>query len=174
MIGAFDTNVLCLLLHPDADIPDDPATGKAVSRAQDRIAHLVEQFRESRSRILIPTPVLAEFLTFADSDYLEVINSSAHFEVASFDQRAAIETASAMKKAKSGPRGKKLGLKAKWQKLKIDWQIVAISKVRSADILYTTDSDLTTIGQALDLRTMHVADLELPPSDAPLFESLDN
>lgn len=81
MVVAFDNSVLCLLLHPGVDIPNDPATGNPVSRAQDRIAYLVEQLRESRSRILIPTPVLAEFLTFASADYLEEINSSAHFQI---------------------------------------------------------------------------------------------
>ena len=112
MVVAFDNSVLCLLLHPGVDVPNDPATGKPVSRAQDRIAYLVEQLRESRSRILIPTPVLAEFLTFASADYLEEINSSAHFQIAPFDQRAAIEAGSTMRKARLGPGGKKLGLDA--------------------------------------------------------------
>ena len=79
MVSAFDNNVLCLLLHPDVDVPDDPNTGKAIIRAQDRISYLVEQLRESGSRILIPTPVLMEFMTYAAPDYLNVINASAHF-----------------------------------------------------------------------------------------------
>lgn len=174
MVVAFDNNVLCLFLHPEVDAPDDPATRQPVLRVQDRISYLVEQLRESRSRILIPTPVLAEFLTFATSDYLDVINSSAHFEVAPFDQRAAIEAGSAMQRARSGPGGKKLGLEAKWQKIKVDWQIAAIAKVGGAEILYTTDSDLNTIAEAFKIKTVHVADLELPPSDAPLLEGLDD
>ena len=100
MVSAFDNNVLCLLLHPDADVPDDPETGKPVVRAKDRIAHLVEQLRESGSRILIPTPVLMEFMTYAAPEYLNEINASAHFEVAPFDQRAAIEAGRAIQKAK--------------------------------------------------------------------------
>ena len=79
-----------------------------------------------------------------------------------------------MQKAKSGSRGKKLGLNAKWQKIKIDWQIAAIAKVCNAEVLYTTDSDLTTIAHVLEIKTAHVADLELPPSDTPLLESLDD
>lgn len=172
MVAAFDTNVLCLLLHPDADVPNDPSTGKPVSRAQDRMAYLVEQFRETGSRILIPTPVLAEFLTFAPPDYLAVINTSAHFEVAAFDQRAAIESARAVQRAKSGP-GKKLGMAAGWQKIKVDWQIAAIAKVGGADTLYTTDSDLGTIAAEYKIKTIHVADLDLPPSDSPLFDGIE-
>ena len=174
MVVAFDNSVLCLLLHPEVDVPNDPAAGVPVSRAQDRIAYLVEQLRESRSRILIPTPVLAEFLTFASADYLDEINSSAHFEVAPFDQRAAIEAASAMRKARLGPGGKKLGLHATWQKVKIDWQIAAIAKVGGAEIIYTTDSDLNTIAAAFAMTIAHVADLELPPPRTPLLETLDD
>ena len=172
MVAAFDNNVLCLLLHPDADVPNDPSTDKPVSMAQDRISHLVEQLREAGSRILLPTPVLAEFLTFAAPDYLAVINANAHFEVAPFDQRAAIEVATALRKAKAGP-GKRLGLDAKWQKIKVDWQIAAIAKVGGADTLYTTDSDLGTIAAEFKIKTIHVAKLDLPPSNAPLFEGIE-
>lgn len=174
MVVAFDNSVLCLLLHPGVDVPNDPATGNPVSRAQDRIAYLVEQLRESRSRILIPTPVLAEFLTFASADYLEEINSSAHFQIAPFDQRAAIEAGSTMRRARLGPGGKKLGLDATWQKVKIDWQIASIAKVGGAAIIYTTDSDLGTIAEAFALTTAHVAELELPPPRTPLLETLDD
>ena len=79
MVSAFDNNVLCLLLHPDADVPADPKTKKPIVRAKDRISYLVEKLRESGSRILIPTPVLMEFMTYAAPDYLNVINASAHF-----------------------------------------------------------------------------------------------
>lgn len=174
MVVAFDNSVLCLLLHPGVDVPNNPATGNPVSRAQDRIAYLVEQLRESRSRILIPTPVLAEFLTFASADYLEEINSSAHFQIAPFDQRAAIEAGSTMRRARLGPGGKKLGLDASWQKVKIDWQIASIAKVGGAAIIYTTDSDLGTIAEAFALTTAHVAELELPPPRTPLLETLDD
>lgn len=172
MVAAFDNNVLCLLLHPDADVPHDPSTGKPVHRAKDRIAYLVEQFREAGSRILIPTPVLAEFLTFAAPDYMAVINSSAHFEVAPFDQRAAVEVARAIQKARAG-LGKKLGLSATWQKIKVDWQIAAIAKVGGAGTLYTTDSNLSTIAAEFKVNAVHVADLPLPPSDAPLLDGLE-
>lgn len=66
----FDNSFLSLLLHPDADVPNDPATDAPVERAHDRIAYLVERLRESGTRILIPAPVLGEFLTVADATYL--------------------------------------------------------------------------------------------------------
>lgn len=174
MVSAFDNNVLCLLLHPDADVPGDPTTGKSIVRAKDRISYLVEQLRENGSRILIPTPVLMEFMTYAAPSYLDEINTSPHFEVAPFDQRAAIEAGRAIRKAKDGPTGKKLGLDAKWQKIKLDWQIAAIARVNGSEVLYTTDSDLGPIAAVFNIKTVHVADLPLPPSDTPLLEGLDS
>ena len=137
MVVAFDNTVLSLLLHPEADPPLDPTTGAPVARAQDRMAYLVEQLRESGARILIPAPVLAEFLTFAGPDYLAVIDQSAHFEIAPFDQRAAVEAAAVQKKANASAKGKKSGLTGKWQTIKVDRQIVAIAKVRNAERIYT-------------------------------------
>ena len=173
MVSAFDNNVLCLLLHPDANVPNDPETKKKITNAKDRISYLIEQLRENGSRILIPTPVLMEFLTFAAPDYLDEINTSAHFEVAPFDQRAAIEAGCAIRKAKDGPTGKKLGLDGKWQKIKVDWQIAAIARVHGSDILYSTDSDLETIAAEFNIKVVHVASLALPPSNTPLLDDID-
>lgn len=58
MVVAFDNNVLCLLLHPDADVPNDPETGKPVDRAQERMNLLLAQLVQRDARIVIPAPVL--------------------------------------------------------------------------------------------------------------------
>jgi predicted nucleic acid-binding protein len=170
LVVVFDNNVLCLLLHPAADVPNDPSTGLPIQRAQDRMSLLVERLRETDARIIIPAPVLSEFLTFASGEYLTEINSSRHFEVASFDQRAAIEAAVALRKAQRGGLGKKLGLTSNWQKIKIDRQIVAIAKVHGADAIYTTDGDLKTLAGDSGIPVLHVADLPLPPSNTPLLD----
>lgn len=161
----FDNNVLCLLLHPDADVPNEPGTNAPVEQAQDRISYLVEQLREAETRILIPAPVLSEFLTFAEPDYLVEINQSIWFEVAPFDQRAAIEAAVVLRRAIKAGQGKKLGLTGKWQKIKVDRQIVAIAKVHGVTAIYTTDPDVITLARDSGLRGIHVADLPLPPKE---------
>lgn len=173
MVVAFDNNVLCLLLHPEAEVPYDPATGKRVDRAQDRMSFLVEQLREQGARILIPTPVLSEFLTFASAEYLTVIHESAHFEIAPFDQRAAIEASAALRRAMKSGQGKKLGLEGNWQKIKIDRQVVAIAKVNAADTIYTTDGHLKTLARDSGLQSFHVADLQVPPSATPLLDAAE-
>ena len=165
MVVAFDNTVLSLLLHPEADPPLDPTTGAPVARAQDRMAHLVEQLREADARILIPAPVLAEFLTFAGPDYLAIIDQSAHFEVAPFDQRAAVEAATVQKKANLSARGKKSGLTGKWQTIKVDRQIVAIAKVRNVERIYTTDGDVAELAKESGITAIGIADLSLPPEE---------
>jgi predicted nucleic acid-binding protein len=161
----FDNNVLCLLLHPDAEIPNDPATDKVLDRAADRIRFLVEQLQEDGVRIIIPTPVLMEFLTFATADYLTEINQSMWFDVQPFDQRAAIEAAVALRRALGpGGHGKTLRIPgAKWQKIKVDRQIVAIGKVHKVSAVYSTDAGLLTLARESGLKALHAADLPVPP-----------
>ncbi|HUE90280.1 MAG TPA: hypothetical protein VMO26_29710 [Vicinamibacterales bacterium] len=79
----FDNNILCLFLHPDAEVPNDPNTGAPIERTAERINHLVEQLQEQRIRIAIPTPVLSEFLTFAEADYLPELTKSTLDDLAS-------------------------------------------------------------------------------------------
>jgi predicted nucleic acid-binding protein len=172
VVVAFDNSVVCLLLHPDADIPNDPATGKLIERGQDRMAYLVEQLREASARILIPAPVLSEFMTFASPDYLTVIHASAYFEIAPFDERAALEAAIVLKKALKAGLGKKLGLEGNWQKIKVDRQIVAIAKVGGAQTIYTTDPHVIALAADSGIHAVHAADLPLPPSTTPLLDGV--
>ena len=169
----FDNTVLSLLLHPEADVPDDPANGKPVEQARDRIQHLVEQLQAAGTRIAVPAPVLAEFLTFGNAEYLTEINQSMWFEIAPFDQRAAIEAAVAIRRAVSAGLGKKLGLSDTWQKIKVDRQLIAIAKVIEATAVYSTDAGVLTLAKESGLEAVHVADLPLPPTDPQQALPLD-
>jgi hypothetical protein len=171
MVVVFDNNVLCLLLHPGADVPNDPSTGKPIDRPKERMALLEEEIRKAGARIAIPAPVLSEFLTFASIEYLTVIQRSPHFDVSPFDERAAIESAIALRKDLDEGRGKTLGLGSPWQKIKVDRQIVAIAKTLPADTIYTTDSDIIALAERVGLNAVHVADLPLPPSKTPLLDA---
>jgi predicted nucleic acid-binding protein len=160
---AFDCTVLSLLLHPDAEVPHDPSTDEPIIRAADRMRFLVERLQEAGYRILIPAPALGEFLTVASPDYLTTINQSMWFEVGPFDQRAAIESAVALRRAKASGKGKKLSLHDDWQKIKVDRQIVAIAKVYEVTTIYTTDKSVIKLATESGLEAVHVANLPLPP-----------
>lgn len=159
----FDTNVLCLLLHPDANIPNDPASGKPIDKPQERVNYLRDRLQDAGVRILIPAPVLSEFLTVAAPDYMLQITQSMWFEVAPFDQRAAVESALALKRSLKSEKGKKLGSKSSWQKIKVDRQIVAIGKVHGVTAVYSTDPDVLNLARESGIEAIHAADLPLPP-----------
>ena len=104
-MALFDANTLMLLLDPTLKPPIDKATGKTVTEVLKRIKHLVGTLQESRQKIVIPTPALAEVLTHAEragTDYFTKIYRSSAFKIEAFGIRAAIElarmTASAIKK----------------------------------------------------------------------------
>jgi len=172
----FDADFLTLLFHPTAQPPNDPATGKPVEFAQKRIASLIEELHKEGVRIVIPTPALAEFLVIVGdggSDYLARIDRSSQFEVAPYDERAAVETAVALKAAISAG-DKRSGLaNTPWQKLKLDRQIVAIAKSRGIRVIYSTDHDVAILARQSGIEMRHVADLPIPEDDMPLLRGLE-
>src|ERR1035441_5682595 len=91
-----DNDVLSLLLHPKARPPKDPATNKPVERLPDRIEKLVEDWESDQEKVIIPAPVLSEFLILAGdeaSNYLDEIGARRMILVKPFDEMAAIELA---------------------------------------------------------------------------------
>ena len=163
----FDNTALCLLLHPEAEVPNDPTTDAPIERAQDRMRFLMERLREEGTRIVIPAPVLGEFLTFADPQYLAEITQNMWFEVKPFDLRAAIESAVALRRSIANGAGKRLGLSDTWQKIKVDRQLVAIAKANEAGPIYTGDSAVITLATESGVQAIHVAQLPLPPEPEP-------
>jgi len=142
-----DATAFALLVNPNADAPLDPATGRPVSFARERFAHLEAEVQRTSSTILIPTPALAEVLVGlgdAGPAVLARIDRSARFKVADFDLMAAVELAAMTREAlRAGD--KKGGFASPWQKVKIDRQIVAIARVRSAERIYSDDKGVATL-----------------------------
>jgi hypothetical protein len=172
MVVVFDCGFLSLLLLPDPPVPPtDPATRRPVERAPDRIRHLVKELEVAKARIAIPTPVLGEFLVVAGDDggeYLTVLTTTSVFQVAPFDEKAAIEAAAAQRLAfETGD--KRSGLSGTWQCIKVDRQIVAIAKTTGAERIYSDDGDVINLAKQEGLEAVSVADLPLPPpTDTPL------
>ena len=143
----FDANTLVLLLDPTLSAPIDEATGEPVTEVEKRIKHLVGTLQESREKIVIPTPALAEVLTHAElagADYFTKLNRSSAFRIEPFEIRAAIELAQ-MTSSAINKGDKKDGVSASWSKVKFDRQIVAIAKVNNVSMIYSDDGDLKKI-----------------------------
>src|SRR4051812_37025823 len=93
---AFDTSTIVLSIDPDSLAPLDPSTGERLTRAKERVDYLLQRLNQTKDGILIPTPVLSEFLVKAGPnkhEFLEKLIASRNFTVGSFDERAAIELA---------------------------------------------------------------------------------
>jgi predicted nucleic acid-binding protein len=140
-----------------------------------RLDYLVKTLEGTRERILIPTPALSEYLVKAGDAatvVLEEIRKNGAFRIVSFDARAAIECALAIRRdlAQGNKRG---GSAASWQKVKFDHQIVAIAKASGASKIYTEDLDVKAHASRVGIQTLSMRDLALPPEDAQRKLELD-
>jgi hypothetical protein len=160
----FDATMLSLWLSPNAKAPTD-ADGKIIPNVQARVDFLIETLSKSRTKIIIPTPALAEFLVLvgdAGPKYLHQIHDKACFRIVEFDQRAAIEVAQQLRAAlKKGKKG--VAPISTWAKVKFDHQIVAIAKVEGVSVIYSDDRPLATFAKQQDIATQGINDLPNPP-----------
>jgi predicted nucleic acid-binding protein len=162
---AVDANFLVALVDPNLSADD---------RA--RLDHFVASVDRAKCQIVIPMPALAEFLVGADSAGLEAINKlerKAYIDLAPFDRAAAFECAQIDRAALGGrtatpklnvksPNTKKDGVRASWQQIKIDRQIVAIAKARGAQWILSGDSSVRGNALRVGIQAFTIAELDLP------------
>lgn len=164
-----DSSVLLMLFHPDVPPAQDPATGRPVEKARERIELLVSGLSKARVQIVIPTPVLTELLYVSGpeiSRVLSEINGAYAFVIAPFDEKAAIECALLVDGAgpsKKGRAKKKEATTETKAKVKFDQQIIAIAKSNNIRTLYTDDGKLSDRAVLNGLSVVHTWDLPLPP-----------
>jgi predicted nucleic acid-binding protein len=167
-----DTSVLLHFLNEKTAAPIDAGTGKPVTRCAERVTRFVDAIAQTRERVLIPTPVLAEVLVRAADaapQYVEIIKRQRAFKMVNFDGLAAIETAAI--RARLG-----LGLNNEFReapraKIKFDIMIVALAKVNGAHAIYSDDRDIRRLGELVSIRVSGVGDLPLP--DPTLFDETE-
>lgn len=170
----FDTSTILLAIDPRAKPPLDPVTNAPVVKCKERVEHLLKTLQASKTQILIPTPVLAEYLVGAGpnkGEYVEKIVSSKNFEVASFNIKAAIELS--MLADPDLNAAKKLDDKTTWAKLKYDRQIIAIAKSLGAVCVYTDDKNLAACAQNNGIAATLTWEIPLPPEPPQLDLGLE-
>lgn len=164
----FDSGMLILLLQDGVGAPVNPKTKEPITRPKDRVEYLQKCLSDEKSKILIPTPALSEFLVNAGSaleKYVDDISNESCFAVVPFSEMAAIEAAVATYHAKQHRRTLDDAEKAAWQRVKIDIQILAIAKVNKVDVIYTTDRGVVAQAGPMGVAVIHLSELPLPPED---------
>lgn len=162
----FDTSTLILALDPKARPPMHPETGKPVEQCKERVEHLLTSLSKARTMVLIPTPVLTEYLVKAGPNkhlMIERFTNSKNFEIGPFDLRAAVETAELL--GDPDLLKKELDAKTTRAKIKFDRQIIAIAKIHAASPLYTDDGGLATLARNNGIAAVMTWDIPLPPVD---------
>lgn len=160
----FDTSTLVLAFDANANPPIDPATGSRLTKCQERLDHLIETLSRTRTRVLIPTPVLAEYLVRAGQDRnrrLDELTSSRAFKVSPFDIRAAVECAGI--EDADGARPRPLSDGDTKAKVKFDRQIIATAIANSATVIYTGDKNLADRARRSNIQVVMTWELPLPP-----------
>jgi len=165
---ALDTNYLVAWLQPKSlTVPNDPSTDLPITKFEARIDYMIQSLTNSGTKIIIPTPVLAEFLEGAGNAgpaMLAMMSQNKSIRIAEFGKRAAIETAALASKRRLSGRRLESGPR---QKTKVDTQILAIALVERAECLYTNDQGLRNLCREVDLTTIDYYELPLPDDDTP-------
>lgn len=172
---AFDNTFLSLVLNPDSKPKPNPETGLPVQYCKERVEALVDTLSKRGDTAIIPTPCFSEMLCAVPDLELATaeLNRSTAFDLASFDERCAIDLAEIVRAAiASGD--KKSGVSAPWNEIKYDRQIAVTAKVNGAEILYSDDANQTVFAQQIGLNVTHTWDLELPPEYAQTGFNLDD
>jgi predicted nucleic acid-binding protein len=147
----------------DASVLIDLFNKKLVGDRRAKLDHLVTSLAQQRTKVLIPTPALAEFLVKAGAareGYLRLITGGSSFSVETFDQRAAIECALLLDDAWSRDQQRKVSR----TKFKFDWQIVAIAASRNATAIYSDDPDILRAASRVNIPVHTTDSLPIPAS----------
>lgn len=172
----FDTNILVPLLSeikPDFK-PTDPNTGAVITDIARRVEALIDQIDNVNGTVVIPTPVLAEFLVGIDKKehqaHLNLIKGVSCFEIAPFDELAAIECSQM-------PTIQELRQMMKSDsanKIKFDRQIIAIAKSLSVDEVWTHDKGVYNRCKQLGISVKTLSLIEPNPIQTKMeFEQVD-
>lgn len=144
-----------------------------------KLHDLLKQVEETKGRIFIPTPVLAEYLLNADAAAQAIaagLRGHRRVHIVPFDEVAAQEAAIIHRAAWDAGGHKKAPLPKDddWQRIKVDWQVVAIAKVHRARII-TNDGRLCTLAEAAGVQANRLDGMPLPPSALQMpLEGVEN
>jgi hypothetical protein len=168
----FDATMLVLLFSPYPGTPTD-SNGVPILEPAERAKFLVASLEKDKTKIIVPTPALAEALVRADAAtgqaYIARMKKSAAFRIADFDEKAALEVA-LMTGSALAAGDKKGGLTAPWNKIKYDRQIVAITLTEGAKIIYSDDAHIEAMATPRGITVRSLGSVQIPMKEVGLFD----
>lgn len=168
----FDTSILAISLDANAAVPLSPETLAPIENCRARIDFLLQTLSANKTRVIVPTPVMAEYIVGGGLDKekrVSKITNAKGFVVESFDLRAAIECA--LIEDADTATGRLLDPNMTKAKIKFDRQIIAIAISRRASTIYTGDLKLAHRARQCSLSAVLTWELPLPPE--PPQQTLD-
>lgn len=157
MTAVLDTNILICFIQPDPP--------SRTERVPERVEYLLQRLDQDGASVVIPAPVLAELLLYANADEGAVraeLHRIPRVEFGPFNEVTAVELARLERKLQSAKisRSEFVGSRSK---LKFDKLIIAIALRYELPTLYTDDDNLTKIAKRIGLRVTSSSQLPLPP-----------
>ena len=155
----FDASVLTIAFDSSAKVPS--IDGRPVEKCKERVDYLIEELNEAKEKIIIPTPVLAEYLVKAGKEKDARLNEflrSGWFKTEPFCRRAAIACANMEILTKAQLKDEN----ATKAKVKFDRQIVAIAKIWNVKAIYTGDIGLAATAKSNGIVAIMSWELPLP------------
>lgn len=159
MTAVLDTNILICFIQPDPP--------SRTERVPERVKYLLQRLDEDGISVVIPAPVLAELLLYADADERAVraeLHRIPRVEFGPFNELAAVELARVERELQSAKisRSEFIGSRSK---LKFDKLIIAIALGYESPMLYTDDNNLAKISKRIGLRVTSSSQLPVPPEN---------
>ena len=142
----------------------DPATDLPITEWKTRIEFLLKELERNNQRILLPTPVIAEFLVKAGpcrAQYVDRFQNSRHFAIGDFNILSAVELSMLVDPDLNSLKAMDAILSK--AKIRFDRQIIAIAKVEGATRLYADDRGLAHFAERNGFEIVLSADLPWPP-----------
>lgn len=168
-----DTNILiCMMLDVEPQgLWINPRDNTKVDNVHLRAKALKDYIEQIGGVIIVPTPVLAEYLVGIDKekhiDHVNLISSMSCFELVSFDEIAAIECA----KLPTLQEIRQLASSAEntSSKIKFDRQIISIAKANNVNEVWSHDKNVFKKCTDLGISIKSLADIAPPPEQFPLY-----
>lgn len=160
----FDTSLLLFTVDPTTRPPRIPGTEQPLLNCPGRVSLLLTELAARGARVMVPTPVLSEFMIKAGPNrdtFLAEMKRSRAFQISPFDEACAMELA--LLEDADLKSVKPLSDEVTKAKLKFDRQIVAMAKVHRVTAIYTGDVHLSKVAKRNGIHAMMTWELPEPP-----------